>query len=84
MNAKRRKKSAICNAVEEMLEDNDPLSLSVIVKRLNRDLKAPNGSYKITTQIVAQALRLSPFLDRHKEIIRGSEITYYSFNYGNA
>lgn len=57
MTVKARKRSAIREGTVNILAGNEPMSLQSLTARLKETVKPDRGVYKITDQIVAQALR---------------------------
>ena len=61
----KRKRWAIQEGCVTILEGNDALSLQFLTERLKETIRPNRGVWKITPQMVAQALKGHPRIRKH-------------------
>ena len=61
----KRKRWAIQEGAVAILAGNDALSLQVLTERLKETIRPNRGVWKITPQMVAQALKGHPRIRKH-------------------
>ena len=74
MTDKKWKRRMLQEGAIEILAGNEPMSLTSLTDRLRETVKPDRGVYKVTCQMVAQALRAQPRI--HKFTRNGISMYY--------
>jgi hypothetical protein len=75
MNSKKRKRYAIQDGAVDILAGEDPMSLQSLTVNLQETIRPARGVWKITPQMVAQALKGHPRV--HKYLDNKGLSVYY-------
>ena len=76
MTAGRRKRQAIQSEALEILAGNEPISLQALTHRMRETCKPDRGVYKLSGNIIAQALKGQPRI--HKFLNKQGLSMYYA------